>query len=1092
MDNLRKRFLFFILSFLLFLSPIIPSFVNAHNAYYLQIVIDKEAKRVVGQVVYDEVGKTWGVIGKVKEAFNVGKTEASHDEYKLLKEANNSKYSSNPGDPMKMTFPTKMVENDKVINHGGAMDADRATRIANELIPAFNDYLQSLKPEGYATAEEFIQAVKDAGNIASNYKDPESGREYYKPDISTTGNNKNNETIYLFSMIKGYANETLEDGSKSPLYDQEVGEDKEFDKITWSDISAYATMNAEQGIFYTNANQNRKGNILETYLVKLLSSISLGLQSLLGLYPVGDLVFNGGARATYYHGLMSYDWASKASGFFIIFQSIALLFVNFSVIRLLHKRTLATIIPSERISLQEGIKDLFLTGAVMLMIFPFINILLKINADIVNVLRVMAPNYAFFGLSGGYGVDYNNIGGIILSFVYFFLSIYLNVVFILRAVLVAFLMATSPIFIMSIAFGKKDYFTLWLKELVANIFIQSLYAFVITFFLSIQSSSRTIEVLAISFSLIPLTKMFRSLIFGDSGGLIERAAGGAYGGMVGAGLGAGAAAAMGGVALGSNLANGGGAEIASSVGGTLSGMKSGISSTVNKTVANLKSKIGSSEGGGSSSEGGGSGGGMRTTEGKSMSNPDFASPRGEKDSGIDSRKENLQNLQNKFGAPESSGIDSEAISEQGGGQDTTVVGFSGGTGEGMGVDSTAPETPDISESGPATNTGIEENTQPVMNTGVIDTGTEEARNEEAQGVNMAGETGAPHIAGGAGGEDSEVSGNGGENTEVVGEGQGASQGATNEPVTPTPTPEQHQAAKDLNSRVGASNWSKFKNQSKKVGKTVGKGAKVVGKGAGKVAKKTIFSIPKAAMMATFAGAVVFNQGVGSSALVPTYGAYRMSKGILKPKFMRNYEERQEALKDARKKSMVPVEENGTFKKTKYNDFSKENLQSANKQGGKNQGSYQGYERPGSGGSNYDPTGGSQGQPQQNSYKPPQNAGTDMNLRNYKKPQQKEAYYEQGPTGQKNYKENPELSKMNRDFNAFDNTNNSQNNENHTNQANSQYNEQPQNSFNSKNNMRESTKEDLTNYLDSLDDDELVDFLGEEQARLYNESKNNKE
>lgn len=1081
MDNLRKRFLFFILSFLLFLNPIMPSFVNAHNAYYLQIVIDKEAKRVVGQVVYDEVGKTWGVIGKVKEAFNVGKTEASHDEYKLLKEANNSKYSSTPGDPMKMTFPTKMVEKDKVINHGGAMDADRATRIANELIPAFNDYLQSLKPEGYATAEEFIKAVKEAGNLTSNYKDPESEREYYKPDSSETGGNKNKENIYLFSMIKGYANETLEDGSKSPLYDKEVGEDKEFDKITWADVSAYAIMNAEQGIFYTNANQNRKGNILETYLVKLLSSISLGLQSLLGLYPVGDLVFNGGARATYYHGLMSYDWASKASGFFIIFQSIALLFVNFSVIRLLHKRTLATIIPSERISLQEGIKDLLLTGAVMLMIFPFINILLKINADIVNVLKVMAPNYAFFGLSGGYGVDYNNIGGIVLSFVYFFLSIYLNVVFILRAVLVAFLMATSPIFIMSIAFGKKDYFTLWLKELVANIFIQSLYAFVITFFLSIQSSSRTIEVLAISFSLIPLTKMFRSLIFGDSGGLLERAAGGAYGGMVGAGLGAGAAAAMGGVALGSNLANGGGTEIASNIGGALSGMKSGVSSTVNKTVANLKSKMGSSEGGGSSG-GGGSGGGTKTSEAKSMSNPDFASPRGEKDSGIDSRKENLQNLQNKFGAPVSSGADSEAVSGQAGGQDTTVVGLSGGTGEGVAVDSSIPETPDISESDPAINSGIETDTQPVMNTGAIDTDAGEA--EEAQGVNMAGETSTPHIAGGAGGEDSEVSGGSLGPTESTG----------SVPITPTPTPEQHQSAQNLNSRVGASNWTKFKNQSKKVGRTVGKGAKVVGKGAGKVAKKTIFSVPKAAMMATFAGAVVFNQGVGPSALVPTYGAFRASKGMLKPKFMKNYEERQEALRDARKKSMFP-DEDGGYKKTKYNDFSKENLQSANKQNGKNQGSYKGYERPSFGGSSYDPTGGSQGQPYQGSYKPPQNPGTDMNLRNYKKPQQKEAYYEQGPTGQKNYKEDPELSKMNRDFNAFSDTNNNQNNqtnENYNNQANSQYNEQPQRSFNSKNNMRDSTKEDLTNYLDSLDDDELVDFLGEEQARLYNESKNNKE
>lgn len=1043
MDNLRKRCLFFILSFLLFISPIMPSFVSAHNAYYLQIVIDKDAKRVVGQVVYDEVGHTWGIIGKVKEAFNIGSTESSHDEFKLLQEA-----GKNPtaGEAMKMTFPSKMVEKeDKIINHGGAMDADRATRIANELIPAFNDYLQSLKPEGYSTAEEFISAVKTAGALSSNYEDPESHRKYYKPSSSGGASTTDKNEMYLYSMSKGYSSQTLEDGSKSPLYDPDIGTSETEDTITWKDISDYAIMNAEQGIFYTNANQNRKANILETYFVKLLSNISLGLQSLLGLYPVGDLVFNGGARATYYHGLMSYDWASKASGFFIIFQSIALLFVNFSVIRLLHKRTLATIIPSERISLQEGIKDLFVTGAIMLMIFPFINILLRINADIVNILRVMAPNYSFFGLSGGYGVDYNNVGGIILSFVYFFLSAYLNVVFILRAVLVAFLMATSPLFIMSIAFGKKDYFTLWLKELVANIFIQSLYAFVITFFLSIQSSSRTIEVLAISFSLIPLTKMFRSLIFGDSGGLIERAAGGVYGGMTGAAMGLGAAAATGGVAMASNLANGAGSEMLSNAGGAISGMKAGLSSTVNNTVAKLKNKIGSSEGGGAPE---GAGGGTRGSGENIMSNPDFAKPRGEKDSEMDTRKENLQNLQNKFGAPEEQAKEAGGENNESAPSDINVANFSG----------PAPEEPTAEGQGNIDNDS--EITPTTLTNGGegIDTGTEDV---ERSGMGPEGMNPGANM--GVGQEEDEPSSPHSQSPEAE-----PTSNPTPEPA-PEPTPADRAAAQSLNNRVGASNWSKFKTQSQKVGKTIGKGARVVGKGAGRVAKTTIKTIPKAAILGTFAGAVVFNQGVGPSALVPTYGAFRAAKNIMKPKFMRDYEERQEVLKKARQDSMAPVEERGTFKKTKYNDFSRENLQGTNNQNPNYQTGYN---------------------------KAPNYGGSDMNLRNYKKPQQREAYYEETPSGQKNYKENPEKTQRNIDTQPFretpQNNQNQQNSEINNNQnPNQGYNPENFNNQNQGNKFQESTQEDLRDYLDSLNEDELVDFLGEEQARLYTESKKNK-
>jgi len=109
--------------------------------------------------------------------------------------------------------------------------------------------------------------------------------------------------------------------------------------------------------------------------------------------------------------------------------------------------------------------------------------------------------------------------------------------------MLALLIATAPIFIVFISFGgkHKQIFFTWFKELIANIFIQSFHAFTLIFFFSVQSSTRGIEGIVILISLIPLTKFFKSLLLGQSGGMTDSLGGSALGmatGAVGGAMGA--------------------------------------------------------------------------------------------------------------------------------------------------------------------------------------------------------------------------------------------------------------------------------------------------------------------------------------------------------------------------------------------------------------------------------------------------------------------------------------------------------------------------------------------------------------------------
>lgn len=509
--TIKKRILLLFMVFVIVLNAF-PMSVFAHNAYFIKVTYDKGAKKVVGQVVYDDVGS-----GRIRKIFKHPSTllnsEKSHQEYRVIEDSETKSGSVGNLDNLKLTFPGKELKNDKdgVINNGGSMDATRAVEIANTLVAELNDYIYAEHPEGFSTYEEFKQAVEEAKQAGSSRE----GGTYI-----AAKNTKASGRQFLTSMVKGYGTEKLESGAKSPIYDTEYGTSGGDDVINWSDLIDIADAHEAIGIYYADAGLDKKPGVIEAKLSEFLGSVLLGLQSMLGLYSTNDLVFNQGSRAVgFYGGIMSIDWMNKVVGFHIIFLSIAFSVLVLAIAKLLFQRNLATISTYARISLIDGIKDLITVVILLGLLYPIITVLIRLNNNIVEIMAATAPSYSVLGTSGA-GGDFNNFAGIIVMFFYFFISIYLNVVFIIRAVTLAFLIATAPLFVMAIAFGNsgKSMFIGWARELVANIFLQAFFAFIISFFTNIQTSTRVLENLVIAFSLIPLSGVFRGLILGQGGG----------------------------------------------------------------------------------------------------------------------------------------------------------------------------------------------------------------------------------------------------------------------------------------------------------------------------------------------------------------------------------------------------------------------------------------------------------------------------------------------------------------------------------------------------------------------------------------------
>ena len=263
-------------------------------------------------------------------------------------------------------------------------------------------------------------------------------------------------------------------------------------------------------------------NILTASIAKLISAAVSGIQNILGLVPIQDLVFNDGLRDTsqYVYGIFSSSWQKPINIFFMIFQAIAWTTILLSIINLVFKKNLATMSSSMRVDVMISVQQLIFAGIALALMFPLLNVVMKLSYLLTDVFsNVMAPEAKadFFSAIPKYG---NGIAAVLIFVAYFVASVLINVSYVIRAITVAVLISASPLFVVFITLGDKfkKISTFWMSILLSNIFMQPINALVLGFMMSVPYNSiRGIEALVFIYAMIPISELIRELLFGRHG-----------------------------------------------------------------------------------------------------------------------------------------------------------------------------------------------------------------------------------------------------------------------------------------------------------------------------------------------------------------------------------------------------------------------------------------------------------------------------------------------------------------------------------------------------------------------------------------------
>ena len=323
---------------------------------------------------------------------------------------------------------------------------------------------------------------------------------------------------YIWAMPKGYikidgVNNSLKftDSDHKEYSFAEQG--KEAPWITIHHISMYANnaLKNHNVDISTKTSATDSGNWIMALIVEIFQSLLQGLRTILGLSDMHTLVYNKGARASasYNYGAMSDAWWTVVLRYHLIFQSLAWFLIICGFIKVLIDLNLSTINPGKRLSVLETVQRFIVVGFLLVTIIPIIQFLLNMNSSIVNIFASQVdPNATEAPVIA-------SLAGLILQFAYFAICVYINFVYIMRSIIIGILTVTAPFFIASMAFSQnnKTMFTEWAKQLLGNIFMQSIHAFSLAFLTNLVATGGGLESLVVSYSMIPLTELIRNLIF---------------------------------------------------------------------------------------------------------------------------------------------------------------------------------------------------------------------------------------------------------------------------------------------------------------------------------------------------------------------------------------------------------------------------------------------------------------------------------------------------------------------------------------------------------------------------------------------------
>ena len=301
-----------------------------------------------------------------------------------------------------------------------------------------------------------------------------------------------------------------------------VAKDKENMYITWGQLAVQAGVNADlRGENVVDSASDAMTTLIGQGLGSDLTSMIVSVRSMLNLAPIQELILNMGSRASTYHfGVMTNEMYDTAKTVYVLTLIVSLLFLSALITRMVHQKMISTTNIIAKTSLMEGIQDVLFIG-VMLAFFPTIfEILLELNYWIVRTFSFSNSYLSAYGLTSSKVLATESLAGFMISSMFLSIDVYINMTYLVRAIIVAFLFAISPIMTVSYAWGpmqKKLYFS-YIRELVGNIFMQSFHAITMTFFAGYNSTNMSsMEAIVSTYCFIPVTQMFKQLVIGNTG-----------------------------------------------------------------------------------------------------------------------------------------------------------------------------------------------------------------------------------------------------------------------------------------------------------------------------------------------------------------------------------------------------------------------------------------------------------------------------------------------------------------------------------------------------------------------------------------------
>lgn len=311
------------------------------------------------------------------------------------------------------------------------------------------------------------------------------------------------------------------------------------DDVKW--ISLYdlvfeAYVKMLDGVPADSSDAGASDNIITRIVVDIFSDMVDFIESELGMDSIEELVYNkegrehSGSDFGYLLGLFPEAWLPLINQGMSMVAIVSVLFLTFAILRVLYMMNLDSMNVSTRLNLKQDIANIIYSVLGMMLFITVFYVIALLNYKLTGIL------YTTMGVEdGGEAISFTEtfmrneglIGGLILRIVMIGVTAYVNVVYIIRGINIAIILMLAPVFIIGTAFNGPERMKVLLRELLGNIGVQTLHALLIVFIAKAKTAMAFVNggtmlfvsVVMVS-SIIPVTGMFRELVFGENKSLL--------------------------------------------------------------------------------------------------------------------------------------------------------------------------------------------------------------------------------------------------------------------------------------------------------------------------------------------------------------------------------------------------------------------------------------------------------------------------------------------------------------------------------------------------------------------------------------------